>query len=229
MEFSVKCSIYYKVGYFGIEVIKEMKYLYMRASTTENKQSLARQEKFGRDNNVPESNWFREYASGAKNDRVELNRLLSMLKENDELYCVEASRLTRSMKYLLELLDFAKEKKIKLVMRDFILDCTGTLSVLTQGQIMMLGLLNEMQRLMIVEAVNEGLAAARERNGGKNPGGQPKLNKERLLKKKPEIYELYGMLKAKNISFKTFCAGLQVSRNTGYSYIKILENEKGEI
>lgn len=206
-----------------------MKYLYMRASTTENKQSLARQEKFGRDNNVPESNWFREYASGAKNDRVELNRLLSMLKENDELYCVEASRLTRSMKYLLELLDFAKEKKIKLVMRDFILDCTGTLSVLTQGQIMMLGLLNEMQRLMIVEAVNEGLAAARERNGGKNPGGQPKLNKERLLKKKPEIYELYGMLKAKNISFKTFCAGLQVSRNTGYSYIKILENEKGEI
>ena len=48
-----------------------------------------------------------------------------------------------------------------------------------------------------------------------------------MLKKKPEIYELYGMLKAKNISFKTFCAGLQVSRNTGYSYIKILEeNEK---
>ena len=92
----------------------------MRASTNETKQSLARQEKFGRDNNVPESNWFREYASGAKNDRVELNRLLSMLRENDELYCIEASRLTRSMKFLLELLDFAKEKKIKLVMGDFI-------------------------------------------------------------------------------------------------------------
>ena len=81
------------------------------------------------------------------------------------------------------------------------------------------------KRLMIVESVNEGLAAARERNGGVNPGGQPRLTKERLLKKKPEIYELYGMLKAKNISFKTFCAGLQVSRNTGYSYIKILEDK----
>ena len=42
-----------------------MKYLYMRASTNETKQSLQRQEKFGRDNNIPEANWFKEYASGA--------------------------------------------------------------------------------------------------------------------------------------------------------------------
>ena len=50
-------------------------------------------------------------------------------------------------------------------MGDFILDCTGdgVLSVFTQGQLMMLGLINEIQRLMIVEAVNEGLAAAREK------------------------------------------------------------------
>lgn len=61
-----------------------MKYLYMRASTNETKQSLQRQEKFGRDNNIPESNWFKEFASGANNDRVELNRLLSVVKENDE-------------------------------------------------------------------------------------------------------------------------------------------------
>lgn len=122
-----------------------MKYSYQRVSTVD-KQSLLRQEKFARDNNVPKENWFQEKASGAKNDRVELNRLLKMLKENDELYVIDASRLTRSMKFLLELLDFAKEKKIKLVMGDFVLDCTGQLSVLTQGQIMMLGLLNEMQR-----------------------------------------------------------------------------------
>ena len=34
----------------------KMKYLYMRASTNETKQSLQRQEKFGRDNNIPEAN-----------------------------------------------------------------------------------------------------------------------------------------------------------------------------
>ena len=66
-----------------------MKYLYMRASTKDTKQSFQRQEKFGRDNNIPELYWFKEYASGAKDDRVELNRLLSIVKEGDELYCVD--------------------------------------------------------------------------------------------------------------------------------------------
>ena len=70
-----------------------MKYLYMRISTNELKQSLSRQEKFGRDNNIPKSNWFKDFASGAKNDRVELNRLLSVIKEGDELYAIDASRL----------------------------------------------------------------------------------------------------------------------------------------
>lgn len=197
----------------------------MRLST-QDKQSFQRQEKYARDHDIPINNWYQEKASGAKCDRQELNKLLSNINENDELYVIDASRLTRSMKYLLELLDFAKKKKIKLVMGDFVLDCRGTLSVLTQGQILMLGLLNEMQRLMIVESVNEGLAAARERNGGKNPGGQPRLTKERLLQKQPDIYEIYGLYKSKSISFKTFCNSLQVSRNTGYSYIKLLENNK---
>lgn len=214
-----------KVRLFWYRVVSIIKYLYMRASTNETKQSLARQEKFGRDNNVPEDNWFREYASGAKNDRIELNRLLSMLKENDELYCIEASRLTRSMKFLLELLDFAKEKKIKLVMGDFILDCTGTLSVLTQGQIMMLGLLNEMQRLMIVEAVKEGLAAARERNGGNNPGGQPRLTKERLYEKCPDFLKYYIMYKNKQISMMELARLCNVSRNTAYSYVRLVEKK----
>lgn len=87
-----------------------MKYLYMRASTNETKQSLQRQEKFGRDNNIPEANWFKEYASGANNDRIELNRLLSMVKENDEIYAIDPSRVTRSLKFMMELLDLAKEK-----------------------------------------------------------------------------------------------------------------------
>lgn len=201
-----------------------MKYSYQRLSTAD-KQSFQRQEKYARDNDIPIENWVQEKASGAKKDRPKLQQLLSNLEENDELYVNDASRLTRSLSQLLSILDLCKEKKVKLVMGDFVLDCRGELSVLTQGQILMLGLLNEMQRLMIVEAVKEGLAASREANGGKNPGGQPRLTKERLLSKKPEIYELYGMLKAKNISFKTFCAGLQVSRNTGYSYIKILEDK----
>lgn len=195
-----------------------MKYLYMRASTNETKQSLQRQEKFGRDNNIPEANWFKEFASGANNDRIELNRLLSTVKENDEIYAIDPSRVTRSLKFMMELLDLAKEKKIKLVMGDFILDCTGEISVFTQGQLMMLGLINEIQRLLIVSAVKEGLAASREKG---IIGGRPKTSKENI----PDIfYKYYPMYKTGQLNKVEFSKITGLSRSSIYKYIYIVEN-----
>lgn len=195
-----------------------MKYLYMRASTNETKQSLQRQEKFGRDNNIPEANWFKEFASGANNDRVELNRLLSMVKENDEIYAIDPSRVTRSLKFMMELLDLAKEKKIKLVMGDFVLDCTGEISVFTQGQLMMLGLINEIQRLLIVSAVKEGLAASREKG---IIGGRPRTIKENI----PDIfYKYYPMYKSGQLNKVEFSKITGLSRSSIYKYIDIVEN-----
>lgn len=194
-----------------------MKYLYMRSSTNDTKQSFQRQEKFGRDNNIPELYWFKEYASGAKDDRVELNRLLSIVKEGDELYCVDPSRLTRSLKYLLTIVEFAKEKKIKLVLGDFILDCSGEISVFTQGQLMMLGLINEMQRLMIVEAVREGLASSRERGV---IGGRPRTTRDTI----PEVfYKYYPMYRNSQITKVEFSRISGLSRSSIYKYIKLVE------
>ena len=197
----------------------------MRASTCETKQSLLRQEKFGRDNNIPEANWFKEYASGAKNDRVELNRLLSIVKENDEIYTVDPSRLTRSLKFLLELVEFVKSKRLKLVMGDFILDCKGEgkLSVFTQGELMMLGMINEIQRLMIVESVREGLAAAKEKNGGLNPGGRPRTTKASIP---DSFYRYYPMYKNGDINKSEFSRLSELSRKTIYKYIRIVEFKK---
>lgn len=195
-----------------------MKYLYMRASTNETKQSLQRQEKFGRDNNIPEANWFKEFASGANNDRVELNRLLSMVKENDEIYAIDPSRVTRSLKFMMELLDLAKEKKIKLVMGDFVLDCTGEISIFTQGQLMMLGLINEIQRLLIVSAVKEGLAASREKG---IIGGRPRTTKENI----PDVfYKYYPMYKSGQLNKVEFSKISGLSRSSIYKYIDIVEN-----
>lgn len=195
-----------------------MKYSYQRVSTVD-KQSLLRQEKFARDNNVPRKNWFQEKASGAKNDRIELNRLLSIVEENDEIYTVDPARLSRSLKYMMELLDFAKEKKIKMVMGDFVLDCTGEISVFTQGQLMMLGLINEIQRLMIVEAVNEGLAAAREKNGGINPGGRPRATKETLP---DSFYRYLHMYQNGSINKSEFSKLSGLSRKSIYKYLDII-------
>ena len=200
-----------------------MKYLYMRVSTNETKQSFQRSEKFGRDNNIPEANWFRETASGGNNNRVELNRLLSIVKENDEIYAIDPSRLTRSLKYMMELLDFAKEKKIKLVMGEFVIDCTGEISPFTQGQLLMLALVNELQRLILVSSVKEGLAAVREKNGGINPGGRPPTTIDNI----PDIfYRYYPMYKNKQITKVEFSRLSKLSRSTIYKYIDIVEIKK---
>lgn len=197
-----------------------MKYLYMRVSTNETKQSFQRSEKFGRDNGIPEANWFKETASGGNNNRIQLNRLLSIVKENDEIYTIDPSRLTRSLKYMMELLDFAKEKKIKLVMGDFVLDCTGEISVFTQGQLMMLGLINEIQRLLIVSAVKEGLAASREKGV---IGGRPKTTLETI----PQIFFRYFPLYSNHqINKVEFSKLTQLSRSSIYKYLNIIQKEK---
>lgn len=118
----------------------------------------------------------------------------------------------------MELLDLAKEKKIKLVMGDFVLDCTGEISVFTQGQLMMLGLINEIQRLLIVSAVKEGLASSREKG---IIGGRPRTTKENI----PDIfYKYYPMYKSGQLNKVEFIKITGLSRSSIYKYIEIVEN-----
>lgn len=197
------------------------KFSYQRASTNKDKQSLLRQEKFAIDHEVPKCNWYQEYASGAKTDRLKLQQLLSLLKEGDELYVIEASRLTRSLKQLLDILDFVKEKKIKLVMGDFSFDVTAKMSPFLQGQLMFLGMMNEINRLIIVSNVQEGVDAAREEG---RIGGQPRLTKERLYEKNPDFFKYYAQYKNKQITLKELGLLSQVCKNTVYNYIKVIES-----
>ena len=109
-----------------------------------------------------------------------------------------------------------------MVLGDFILDCSGELSVYTQGQLMMLGLINEMQRLMIVESVKEGLAAAKEKNGGISPGGRPKTTMDTI----PEVfYKYYPMYKNSQITKVEFSRISGLSRSSIYKYISIVERK----
>ena len=74
-----------------------------------------------------EENIYREYESGMKNDRVELQRLLSAVEAGDTIVSTEVSRITRSTKQLCEIIEFAKDRHIKLVLGSFIVDCTKEL------------------------------------------------------------------------------------------------------
>ncbi len=199
-----------------------MKYAYARASTNSDKQDLSRQVRFAVNNGVKVENIFKEFASGSdKVERKELNRLFKIVNDFDEIYFSDVSRATRSLKQLISLIDTAKTKKLKLVFGDFIIDCRNSLSALTEGQLLMLGLVAELTRLIIVENVKDGLATSREAG---RIGGQPKLTKERIYNKNPDFFKYYAQYKNKQITLLELSRLSCVCRNTCYSWIKIIED-----
>ena len=180
-----------------------MKWSYCRCSTNADKQDLSRQIRYAKKHGVEDKNIFKEFASGSKEDRVELNRLLLIIEKSTapskSLYFSSVDRATRSIKQLISLIEWAKKNKVRLVFGDFVIDCRGTLSALTEGQLLMLGLVAELNRLIIVENVNDGLITAREQG---RIGGQPKLTKERIYKKNPDFAKYYIEYKNKRINKK---------------------------
>lgn len=72
---------------------------------------------------------------GAKEDRIQLKRLLDVVANGDTIIATEVSRITRSTKQLCEIIEFAKNKKIKLILGTFIVDCTNNLDSVTEGML----------------------------------------------------------------------------------------------
>lgn len=100
-----------------------MIYGYARCSTNEDLQDIKRQVRELIQMGVPGSNIFKEYQSGTNVDRVELDRLTRAVGEGDCIITTEVSRITRSTKQLCEIVEFAKDKHIKLVFGNFVVDC----------------------------------------------------------------------------------------------------------
>ena len=216
----LKCSTYSNYVSWNLEGMIDVDYLYARCSTNEERQSLLRQIKFGEQHGVKPENMFKEYISGSKDSRPELDRLLGVIKEGDVIYCSSIDRLTRSLKHFISLIELAKEKKVKFVLGDFEVDCRGELSALMQGQLLMISMVSEIMRLMIVESVRDGLTAARSEG---RIGGQPKLTRDRIYNKNPDVAKYYIEYCENRINFTEFCRLCVISRNTGYRYLKVLK------
>lgn len=77
-----------------------MEYGYARCSTNESKQDIDRQKRDLKNIGIDEKNIYFEYESGTKTDRIQLNRLLDIIKDGDTIATTEVSRLTRSTKQL---------------------------------------------------------------------------------------------------------------------------------
>lgn len=101
---------------------------------------------------------FSEKLSGKSANRPELKNMLSYVREGDTLYVESISRLSRSIRDLLRIVDELQGKKVKLVSQKEALD-TGT----PQGRFVLsiFGALAELEREQTLQRQHEGIALAK--------------------------------------------------------------------
>lgn len=198
-------------------------YGYARCSTNETKQDVNRQKRELIAAGVPKTNIFSEYESGAKDDRIELNRLFSSISVGDTIVTTEISRLARSTKKLCDLLDQVQEKKAKLqILGSMTLDCRPghEADPATVAMIQVMAAFSELERKMISSRVKSGMQNARAK--GKRLG-RPAISKASIPS---EFYRYYALYKSGELN-KTEVAKLTgVARGTVYKYINVIENRE---
>ncbi len=194
-----------------------MIYGYARCSTNEKLQDINRQVRELKQMGATDETMYLEYESGTIASRVQLNRLLECVKQGDTIIATEVSRITRSEKQLCEIIEFAKNKNIKLVFGNFVVDCTKELDPMTEGMIKMMGVFSELERNMISQRVKSGMENARAKG---KVIGRHKTTKDNLPKIFIKNYEKYknGQITKMDLSRLS-----EISYPTVYKYINIME------
>ena len=197
-----------------------MIYGYARCSTNEELQDINRQIRELIQLGAAEENIYREYESGIKNDRVELQRLLSAVEAGDTIVATEVSRITRSTKQLCEIIELAKDRHIKLVLGSFIVDCTKELDPMTEGMLKMMGVFSELERNIISQRVKSGLQNAKAKGVAI---GRPATSEETIPSTFFKYYPKYKRGEINKAEFAKLCS---VSYPTIYKYLAIVENRR---
>ncbi|MGE5456332.1 MAG: recombinase family protein [Ignavibacteriales bacterium] len=190
---------------------------YARCSTNELKQDIQRQVRELKAMGATENTIFLEYESGMKEDRKELEKLLTAVKRGDTIAATEVSRITRSTKQLCEILDTVQKVGLKLMLGTFVVDVTnGDCDPMTEGMLMMMGVFSQLERKMICQRVKSGMENA------KSKGiilGRPKTTYEDI----PESFFRYlPKYQNKEINKSEFSRLSELSYPSIYKYLEIV-------
>lgn len=198
-------------------------YGYARCSTNEWMQDINRQKReLYRLGVTDEKHIYWEYESGVKIDRPELNKLLDVVQEGDTIIATEVSRLTRSTSHLCTLLELVKERKLKLIIGSFVVDCTqNEIDPMTKGMLMMWGVFAEMERDIISQRVRSGMQNAKAKG---IRIGRPETTVDNIPS---QFFKLYNRYQNKLLTITEMARIMQCSRATIYKYIGIVESSSG--
>ena len=176
-----------------------MRVAYVRVSTVE--QNEARQLEALKKYDIEK--WYTEKVSGKDTNRPKLQEMLDYVREGDTVYIHDFSRLARSTKDLLEIMELLNAKGVNLVSNKENLD-TST----PTGKLMLtvIAAINEFERENLLERQREGILIAKKE--GRFKGGQVKQIDDAAF---TAAYEKY---KNRELNKTQFAAALKVSRPT---------------
>lgn len=176
-----------------------MKVAYIRVSTEE--QNEARQIEAMKEKGIEK--YFTEKISGKNTDRPELQAMLDFVREGDTIYIHDFSRLARSTKDLLDIVEQLNAKGVHLISNKENLD-TST----PTGKLMltMIGAINEFERQNMLERQREGIKIAKD--NGKYKGRKKTEIESDTFKK------YYDKYMKREINKVEFAKAIKVSRPT---------------
>lgn len=183
--------------------MRSQKIGYARVSTLD--QNLDRQTDMLRAYGVDKL--YTEKMSGTRRDRPELTRLLERLEEGDTVIVESLSRLGRSTRDLIELVELFQQKGVQLVSLKESIDTSSSTGKLL---FTIMSALAQFERDVIADRTREGLQAARARG---HFGGRPKTDAKKLQ----QALKLYrsGQYTAREIKELT-----GITKSTLYRYLR---------
>ena len=154
---------------------------------------------------------FNEKMTGTKSDRPELKTMLLTLRSGDVLVIDSFSRLSRSTKDLLELVEKLTAMGVHLVSLKENLDTTTATGKL---MLTMLSALSQFERDLIAERTVDGLKAARARGrcGGRPRIGTDKDRQQALAMYKANVMTNGEIAKKFNVSLRTMCRWIEADK-----------------
>lgn len=151
---------------------------------------------------------FTEKRSAKDTNRPELQNMLDYVREGDTAYVKDFSRLARSTKDLLNIIDVFETKKVKLISIKEKLDTSTPAGKL---MVTMLGAIYEFERANLLERQKDGIAVAKKEGRYK---GRKKIQK-------PDNWqEVYSDWSCRKITAKKACELLKLKTNTFYNFVK---------
>ncbi len=151
---------------------------------------------------------FTEKRSAKDTNRPELQNMLDYVRDGDTVYVKDFSRLARSTKDLLNIIDILENKKVKLISIKEKLDTSTPAGKL---MVTMLGAIYEFERANLLERQKDGIAVAKKE--GKYKG-------RKKIQKPDNWQEVYSDWSCRKITAKKACELLKLKTNTFYNFVK---------